>query len=337
MPRRSSWMIFPGSASRSASSLVACVAARTRRVPAASSGPRSSVWSDEMSVSRPKTVMNHGVPAASRCPSANLGHAHPERREIGERPVPRVDEVVPARAQHWSRAPSSPSSTALRGAAPRRARARTTRPTAALLLRAPPAHRPRAASGHPARGRARTERRRPTRRTPPTGGRRFGRRTTPSEKISVPLPPRSGGCDRRQRLVCRLSETGLEALDDEDVGEVGGELQPELDCRRDDGCGSGRRSAPPCSRRRSAPARSRARSAAGRRRAGSAARTRRGAASEWSCERGSRRAPPSVSTERERKRVSEAKKPDAVARPSTSPRSSQTQKVDPSRTVRGKG
>src|SRR5207244_3949243 len=55
---------------------------------------------------------------------------------------------------------------------------------------------------------------------------------------------------------------------------------------------------------------------------------------EWSCERGSSRAPPSVSTERERKRVSEAKKPDAVARPSTSPRSSQTQKVDPSRTVR---
>src|SRR5215467_2321471 len=56
---------------------------------------------------------------------------------------------------------------------------------------------------------------------------------------------------------------------------------------------------------------------------------------EWSCESGSRRSPPSVSTERERKRVSEAKKPDAVARPSTSPRSSQTQKVDPSRTVSG--
>ena len=35
--------------------------------------------------------------------------------------------------------------------------------------------------------------------------------------------------DRRQRLVCRLSETGLEALDDEDVGEIGRELQPELD------------------------------------------------------------------------------------------------------------
>src|SRR5215471_5855083 len=57
---------------------------------------------------------------------------------------------------------------------------------------------------------------------------------------------------------------------------------------------------------------------------------------ECSYDSGSSRAPPSVSTERERKRVSEAKKPDAVARPSTSPRSSQTQKVDPSRTVSGK-
>jgi hypothetical protein len=34
--------------------------------------------------------------------------------------------------------------------------------------------------------------------------------------------------------------------------------------------------------------------------------------------------------------VSDAKKPEAVAMPSTSPRSSQTQKVEPSRTVSGK-
>ena len=34
---------------------------------------------------------------------------------------------------------------------------------------------------------------------------------------------------RRQRHVHRPPETGLEVLDDEDVGEVGGELQPELD------------------------------------------------------------------------------------------------------------
>ena len=37
-------------------------------MPAASSGPNSSVCKDEMSVSRPNTVMNHGVPAASSRP-----------------------------------------------------------------------------------------------------------------------------------------------------------------------------------------------------------------------------------------------------------------------------
>jgi hypothetical protein len=40
-----------------------------------------------------------------------------------------------------------------------------------------------------------------------------------------------------------------------------------------------------------------------------------------------------VSTERDRKRVSAAKKPDAADTPSTSPRWSQTTKVDPSRSV----
>ena len=60
---------------------------------------------------------------------------------------------------------------------------------------------------------------------------------------------------RRQRHVDRTSEAGLEILDDEDVGEVGGELQPELDIDAAMAVVLRPRSAPPCSRRRSAPAR----------------------------------------------------------------------------------
>ena len=56
----------------------------------------------------------------------------------------------------------------------------------------------------------------------------------------------------------------------------------------------------------------------------------------WAWESGSGRAPATVSTQRERKRVSAAKKPAAPGVPSMSPRSSQTQNVEPSRMVKVK-
>src|SRR6266536_4287976 len=54
----------------------------------------------------------------------------------------------------------------------------------------------------------------------------------------------------------------------------------------------------------------------------------------WLLESGLGRSPATVSTHFERKRVSAAKNPEAAALPSTSPRSAQTQNVDPSWTVR---
>ncbi len=45
---------------------MACSSARASRAPIAGSGPRSSDCSDVIAVSRPKTVMNHGMPAAKR-------------------------------------------------------------------------------------------------------------------------------------------------------------------------------------------------------------------------------------------------------------------------------
>ena len=68
LPRRTSCTIFPGSASRDGSSSVACSAASSRSAERASSGPKSIVCRHVISVSRPNTVMNHGIPAAGSLP-----------------------------------------------------------------------------------------------------------------------------------------------------------------------------------------------------------------------------------------------------------------------------
>ena len=68
-PCRTSWTIFPGSASIAGRPRVACSSASTSSAVRASSGPNSSVCRHVISVSRPKTVMNHGIPAAGSVPS----------------------------------------------------------------------------------------------------------------------------------------------------------------------------------------------------------------------------------------------------------------------------
>ena len=67
-PRRTSCTILPGSASRDGSSSVAWSFASSRSADCASSGPKSIVCRQVMTVSRPNTVMNHGIPAAGSLP-----------------------------------------------------------------------------------------------------------------------------------------------------------------------------------------------------------------------------------------------------------------------------
>jgi hypothetical protein len=47
-----------------------------------------------ISVSRPKTVMNQGIPAAG-IPPGTAGAAHPQRGEVGDRPEERAVDPVP--------------------------------------------------------------------------------------------------------------------------------------------------------------------------------------------------------------------------------------------------
>lgn len=63
-PRRTSWRILPGSSSVAGSVRVPCWAARVRRVPRARSVPRGRSMRAAHRLSRPKSVKNHGTPAA---------------------------------------------------------------------------------------------------------------------------------------------------------------------------------------------------------------------------------------------------------------------------------
>ena len=97
LPRRTSWTILPGSASMAGLSSVACRLASTSRALRASSGPNISVCRHVISVSRPKTVMNHGIPRPAGCRA--LASMDAERGEIGDRARERVVEVVPGGAE----------------------------------------------------------------------------------------------------------------------------------------------------------------------------------------------------------------------------------------------
>ena len=93
--RATSCRILPGSASRSASRVVACVAARNRSTPRASSGSRHSTSSAVMMPSRPNGVLNHGTPAYGYGPCGGVGDHH---LQVGGRAIePRVEPLVARR------------------------------------------------------------------------------------------------------------------------------------------------------------------------------------------------------------------------------------------------
>ena len=127
LPRRTSCTIFPGSASRDGSASVACSAASSRSAPRASSGPKRIVCRHVISVSRPNTVMNHGIPAAGRGPMRSAARSrdrllvrepqiHPARADLRHAQTPRRERVArraaaPGRsAARAGPAPRSPTS-----------------------------------------------------------------------------------------------------------------------------------------------------------------------------------------------------------------------------------
>src|SRR5918912_247469 len=82
IPRRSSCMILPGSASRKSSYSVACMSASSWSVASASVGWKGSAKYDVTRLSRPKAVMNHGSPPAGiACPTPLVAGAVGRVRE----------------------------------------------------------------------------------------------------------------------------------------------------------------------------------------------------------------------------------------------------------------
>ena len=275
-----------------------------------------------------------GVPAASKCPSANSGtrirsaaRSASDRFHVWTRSsqpalstgAERFHSVIDCSARRRSASSSRANDAAGSGATP------------SSSACTPTTSRQRAPGSSESANRA----------TPSASSNPSDRWTTvrpenaPSEKISDPLVPRSGGWTGGSVSSAGSPKPGSRLLTTKMSAKSAASSSPSsTSTRRWLWFWTTIRSSmqSPTKRSRSIT------SSFGRRPAASGFRSTNEARCgvEWSCERGSRRAPPSVSTERERKRVSEAKKPDAVARPSTSPRSSQTQKVEPSRTVRGK-
>ena len=76
---------MPGSASMAGSSRAACSSASARSAVCASSGPKTSVCRHVMIVSRPNTVMNHGMPAAGSKPTPSLPRMRSAARSATER------------------------------------------------------------------------------------------------------------------------------------------------------------------------------------------------------------------------------------------------------------
>ena len=159
----------------------------------------------------------------------NLGYAHPQRGEIRERPVPGMDEVVPApRSSSGAELCHSASDcvACFRSSASSRANDAAVSGSTPSSSACTPTTSPQRAPGSSESA---------NRATPSASSNASDRWTTvrpanePSENTSVPLLERSGGYAGGNFASHREPEAGLEVLDDEDVGEVGSELQPELD------------------------------------------------------------------------------------------------------------
>ena len=287
-----------------------------------------------MSVSRPKTVMNHGVPAASSSPSASSGtRIRSAARSASDRFHVWTRSSQPALSTGAERCHSvSDRSARLRSSSSSRANDTAERGVAPSSSASTPT-----TSRHRAPG-SRESANRATPRDSSKGSERCTTvrpRKEPSENTSVPLPPCSGGWASGNVSSAGSPNPGSRLLTTKMSAKSAASSNPSsTSTRRWLWLWTAIRSSmqSPTKRSRSMT------SSFGCRPAASGFRRMNDAMCGvgWSCDRGWR-APPNVNTDRERKRVSEAKKPEAVARPSTSPRSSQTQKVEPSRTVSGTG
>ena len=256
---RTSWTIFPGSASIDGSSTCDCRLASARSAVRASSGPKISVCRHVISVSRPNTVMNHGMPAAGSLPMSPSARMRSAARSLTERrnawlsvsqlaftcgtlEVPGGERVADVRELLAERR------------AGRCGRARTVEQH--LDHELPPL----------AARRARPSRRRSSRSwRPGCENSTCVRVVAVGEARASRRSSQAAGGRRRQRLrVLGVAEREVVLLDREDVREVAAELErrPRSAASPSTRCGS--RSAPAASRRRSASARSRARPAAAR-------------------------------------------------------------------------
>ncbi len=165
---------MPGSASMVGSSSCACSSVSASSAPIAISGPRSSVCNDVIAVSRPKTVMNHGIPAAksgrrnwpvrirkaARSPiersnerrrlSQSSAHARDAQRPGGDDVASR--SRAPRRARRVSRTSSSSHGKDVDADLPALVRARARARTSSRSRRAGPASRRRAACPRSPRG-----------------------------------------------------------------------------------------------------------------------------------------------------------------------------------------
>ena len=241
------------------SSLVRLEVASARSAVRASSGPKISVCRQVIIVSRPNTVMNHGMPAAGSFPMSPSARMRSAARSLTERlnAWPSVSQLAftcgTRRCHAASESRTCASSSPKRGPAVASARAALPSSTSTTS-----SQRSRLASSTSQTTREPFVR--------PGSEKSTSVQSSPSAKVSEPSPFHVAGCGRRQRLrVLGVAEREVVLLDREDVREVAAELEPDLEAQRAPSTRSGSRSAPAASRRRSASARSRARPAAARR------------------------------------------------------------------------
>ena len=219
---------MPGSASMAGSSCSAWRSASARSAVSASSGPKTSVCRHVMMVSRPNTVMNHGMPAAGSRPTPSLPRMRSAARSADRARV-RLTELAPRRAQlrdaqipGLQRAPDAVALLAEVTRARRAPRAHAARLRPERQPHVPLGVRPeleREAQGRAARPSAARELRTSVER-PPAGSCRC------AALALSPAPATTAG-GRRQRAR-RIAEREVVLLDGEDVGEVRPRARPPI-------------------------------------------------------------------------------------------------------------
>ena len=325
-------MILPGSASRSGSSSVACVAASSRSALAESSGPNTIVCKHVINVSRPNTVMNHGAPAAGSAPTAkssssirNAARSDTERSHVRVRSFHDDSRRGAARFQAVSDrfARSRSASSRMRNAAGASGDWPSSSDCNATV------------TSQLCRGSSATS----NRTRPPS----TANDCVTCNKHLAGNPPSTNWRVSPVTVGGAPSASTSEPSNSAKLGSalLTSKMSAKSTATSSATSNSSRRRPwfttvirspipPPTNRSRSID------SWLGPIESTTALRRTKVAmcGTGCACESGSGRAPATVSTQRERKRVSAAKKPAALGVPSTSPRSSHTQNIEPSRTVK---